>query len=93
MQMKTEVQCTDACMGLSILLMTTQKAEIPVRFAAGKIAEGDKRIIEKLKLTKTKKKKCWSIILQMETERKLDRSAAIADMRYDFIKSHPARLS
>jgi ferrous iron transport protein B len=63
-----------------------KKAEIPVRFAAGKIAEGDKRIIEKLKLTKNEKEMLEHIILQMETERKLDRSAAIADMRYDFIK-------
>lgn len=61
------------------------KLQIPVRFAASKIIEGDRLIEEKLKLTQNEKETIEHIILQMEAERGLDRAAAIADMRFSFI--------
>lgn len=63
-----------------------QKAEIPVRFAATKAIEGDKLILEQLKLDENETEMLEHIVQQMETERGLDRSAAIADMRFDFIE-------
>lgn len=63
-----------------------QKAEIPVRFAATKAIEGDKLILEQLKLDKNEMEMLEHIVQQMENERGLDRSAAIADMRFDFIE-------
>ena len=58
---------------------------IPLRFAAGKLIEGDKRIEEKLKLDGNTVKAVENIIVQMEKERDLDRAAAMADMRFSFI--------
>ncbi|MCI6421115.1 MAG: ferrous iron transport protein B [Firmicutes bacterium] len=63
-----------------------QKAEIPVRFAASKLAEGDALILEELKLDQNEKDMLEHILLQMEKERGLDRTAAIADMRFRFIQ-------
>ena len=62
------------------------RAEIPVRFAANKVIEGDKRVIDALKLSENEKEMVEHIIVQMEEERGLDRSAAIADMRFSFIE-------
>ena len=64
-----------------------EKAQIPVRFAATKAIEGDHLILEQLKLDQNEMEMLEHIVKQMETERKLDRSAAIADMRFDFIES------
>ena len=61
-------------------------AEIPVRFAASKLVEGDKLILSALKLSENEVEMIDHIIRQMEEERGLDRSAAIADMRFSFIK-------
>ena len=61
-------------------------AEIPVRFAASKLVEGDEIVIEALKLTAHEKEMLEHIISQMEEERGLDRAAAMADMRFDFIQ-------
>lgn len=61
-------------------------AEIPVRFAAAKIIEGDALIMERLKLDDNEKEAIEHLILQMEKERGIDRSAAIADMRFTFIE-------
>lgn len=61
-------------------------ADIPVRFAASKIVEGDELIINSLKLSENEKEMIERIICQMEDERGLDRAAAIADMRFSFIK-------
>ncbi len=61
-------------------------AGIPVRFAASKIVEGDSLIIEKLKLDSNEKEMLEHIVLQMENERGLDRSATMADMRFNFIE-------
>lgn len=62
-----------------------QKAGIPGRFAAGKIAEGDKLILEQLKLDVNEERTIEHMLKQMEAERGLDRAAAIADMRFAFI--------
>ena len=63
-----------------------QEAGIPVRFAAAKLAEGDQLILEKLKLDQNEKEMLEHIVKQMESERGLDRAAAIAHMRFDFIE-------
>ena len=60
-------------------------AEIPVRFAASRIIEGDEQILERLKLDENEKEMLEHIVLQMESERGLDRHAAMADMRYSYI--------
>lgn len=60
-------------------------AEIPVRFAASKLAEGDQIVLERLKLTQNEKEMLEHIILQMENESGMDRAAAIANMRFDYI--------
>lgn len=62
-----------------------QKADIPVRFAASKLVEGDEPILEALKLSENEKEMLEHIICQMEQESGLDRAAAIADMRFSFI--------
>ena len=63
-----------------------EAADIPVRFAATKAIEGDPLILEKLKLDQNETEMLEHIVQQMETEREVDRSAAIADMRFDFIE-------
>ena len=61
-------------------------ADIPGRFAAAKLAEGDQLIMDSLNLDQNEKEMLEHIIKQMETERGLDRAAAIAHMRFDFIE-------
>ena len=61
-------------------------AGISVRFAASKLAEGDKLILDSLDLGQNEKEMLEHIILQMEEECGLDRAAAIANMRFSFIK-------
>ena len=63
-----------------------KEAQIPIRFAASKIIEGDHLILEKLHLDENEKEAIEHLIVQMEKERGLDRSAAIADMRFTFIE-------
>ena len=63
-----------------------QQAGIPVRFAASKLAEGDHLILEQLHLSQNEQEMVEHIIVQMEQERGLDRAAAIADMRFSFIR-------
>ncbi len=63
-----------------------READIPVRFAASKLVEGDVRILEALGLSQNEKEMLEHIITQMEEERGMDRAAAIADMRYSFIQ-------
>ena len=63
-----------------------QKANIPIRFAAAKIVEGDGLVIDALKLSDNERQTIEHILCQMEEERGLDRSAAIADMRFSFIQ-------
>lgn len=62
-----------------------QNAGIPVRFAASKIAEGDRLIMQQLGLDVNEKRTIEHILKQLEAERGLDRAAAISDMRFSFI--------
>jgi ferrous iron transport protein B len=61
-------------------------ADIPLRFAAHKLIEGDQRVEDALGLDQNEKETIQHIVEQMEKERGLDRSAAIADMRFEFIR-------
>lgn len=63
-----------------------QAVGIPPKFAATKIAEGDKRMLESLKLSENEKETLEHTLLEMESELDTDRKAAIADMRYSFIE-------
>ena len=63
-----------------------EQAGLPVRFAAAKLVEGDELVLEQLKLDQNEKEMLEHIITQMETERGLDHSAAMADMRFGFIE-------
>ena len=58
---------------------------LPFRFAAAKLLEGDNTIAEQLKLEQNESEMLEHIILQMENERGLDKSAAMAEMRFSFI--------
>ena len=62
-----------------------EEAGIPVRFAASKIVEGDEQLLNQLDLDQNEKEMLEHIILQMENERGMDHSAAMADMRFSFI--------
>nr|MCR5558143.1 fused ferrous iron transport protein A/B [Butyrivibrio sp.] len=62
-----------------------KKADIPLWFCATKIIEGDKLVLSKLNLDENETETIEHIVLQMEKEREMDRSAAIADMRFSFI--------
>lgn len=73
--------------GIMHLIEDHAKASgIPVRFAATKLVEGDERIMEALNLDQNEAEFVEHIIVQMEEESGLDRAAAIADMRFSFIK-------
>lgn len=63
-----------------------EAAGIPVRFAVTKLIEGDPLVEEALKLTENERDMVDHIIRQMEEECGMDRSAAMADMRYTFIR-------
>lgn len=60
-------------------------ARIPLRFAAGKVIEGDEKIVEALRLDDNEKELLEHLNLQMEKECGMDKNAAIADMRFSFI--------
>ena len=60
--------------------------DLPLRFAATKVIEGDHLVINKLRLDQNEKEMIEHIIIQMEKEGGMDASASIADMRYDFIE-------
>ena len=62
------------------------RAGLPVRFAAGKLIEGDALIASQLELDQNEREMLEHIVLQMEKERGLDRSAAMADMRFEYIE-------
>ena len=62
------------------------RSGLPARFAASKLIEGDELIMNQLNLDANEKDTLEHIVLQMEKERGLDRSAAIADMRFNYIK-------
>ena len=62
------------------------RAGLPLRFAATKVIENDELILKQLKLDKNEEETIEHVIIQMEKESGMDRSAAIADMRFDFIE-------
>lgn len=62
------------------------RADLPLRFAASKVIEGDKHIINKLELDENELEMLEHIIVQMENERGLDRNASMAEMRFSYIK-------
>ena len=62
-----------------------ETAGLPLRFAASKVVEGDELILDALQLDQNEKELLEHLVLQLEKERGLDRKAAIADMRFDFI--------
>lgn len=68
-----------------------KRAGLPIRFAAGRLIEGDADVMAKLDLSENEKEMVEHIICQMEEERGLDRRAAMADMRFTFIKRLCAR--
>lgn len=72
---------------MSLIEDHAERADLPVRFAASKLIEKDELIENQLALSDNEKDMVQHIISQMETERGLDRAAAIADMRYTFIRS------
>ena len=61
-------------------------AGIPVRFAAMKLIDGDQDILEKLRLDPNEIELIEHSVVQMEDEHQMDRNAALADMRYDYIE-------
>lgn len=63
-----------------------ENSGLPLRFAASKVVEGDGLVMEKLDLSKDENEMIELIVAQMERERGLDRAAAMADMRFAFIK-------
>ena len=64
-----------------------KRAGLPVRFAANKVIEGDTLVMQQLKLDQNETDALEHIIVQMERERGLDRSAAMADMRFTYIQN------
>ncbi len=69
-----------------------QRAGLPVRFAASKLAEGDALVADALKLSSNELETTDHIMKQMEEERGMDRQAAIAEMRYAYILRVCARV-
>ena len=63
-----------------------KRAGIPPRFASSQVIEKDEIILEKLHLDKNELEACEHIVEQMESESEMDREAAIANMRFNFIK-------
>lgn len=70
----------------SVIEDHAESAGLPVRFSATKIIEGDSLILEQCKLDQNEIEMIEHIVVQMEKEGQMDRSAAIADMRFDFIE-------
>ena len=70
----------------AILEDHAEKAGLPLRFATTKVIEGDEIVMEKLSVDENEKEMIRQIIKKMEDESGMDRSSAIADMRYDFIE-------
>ncbi|MGN0292849.1 MAG: ferrous iron transport protein B, partial [Lachnospiraceae bacterium] len=70
----------------SIIEDHTERAGLPLRFSATKVIEGDSLILEQLQLDQNEMEMIEHIVVQMEKEGGMDRSAAIADMRFDFIE-------
>ena len=64
-----------------------ERAGLPARFCTSKLIEGDPDIEDKLELDENERELLEHCIVEMEDESGLDRNAALAAMRYDFIES------
>ena len=71
---------------MNLIADNADKAGLPLRFTASKVVEGDALIIDKLALDDNEKEAIEHIVSHMEKETGLDRSAAIADMRFKYIR-------
>ena len=71
---------------MNLIADNADKAGLPLRFTASKVVEGDSLIIDKLALDDNEKEAIEHIVSHMEKETGLDRSAAIADMRFKYIR-------
>ena len=69
-----------------LIMDHANRAGIPPRFCASKLIEGDKNIEDQLALNQNELELLEHCIVEMEDESKLDRNAALADMRYTFIE-------
>ena len=63
-----------------------QRAQLSRRFAATKLIEGEQEFYDLLQLSQNEKELIEHSIIEMETDTGLDRNAALADMRYNFIE-------
>lgn len=86
--MTESMQPVNRCMQVIAYLIDdkSREADLPPRFAAGKMIEGDLRIIERLKHDDEEQEIIEGVIRRLEQERGLDRSAAIADYRFSYIR-------
>ena len=64
-----------------------ERAGLPARFCTSKLIEGDPDIEDRLELDENERELLEHCIVEMEDESGLDRNAALAAMRYDFIES------
>ena len=64
-----------------------ENAGIPLRFAVSKLIENDHEMVQKLQLDPNELELIEHSVSQMEDEHKMDRNAALADMRYSFIEN------
>lgn len=64
-----------------------EKAGLSVRFSCSKLIENDTRIVDMLQLSQNELELVEHSIIEMEAEAGMDRNAALAGMRYDFIES------
>jgi len=62
-------------------------AGFPLRFAATKLIEGDKPMIEAMALSESENHILGHIVEEMESALHTDREAALADMRYSYIEN------
>ncbi len=60
---------------------------ISSRFCAAKLIENDEEMMERLGINQNERELLEHSVIEMETETGLDRNAAMADMRYNFIES------
>ncbi len=61
------------------------RADLPCRFTASKLAEGDTSLLPRLKLDKNEMELLEHILVQMEQEQGMDRASAVASMRFAYI--------
>ena len=63
-----------------------QKLDISRRFCASKLIEGEADFVDKLELSQNERELIEHAVIEMEHDSGLDRNAAQADMRYNFIE-------